>query len=132
MLPYWLLATDYWLLIHPSSFRLHPLLARARARVADGRRDGQLDLDGAADRVVLDLPRDAGRVGLALKLYRDGRVEAVVRDRQSFERRDAEARVQLAAQSAARGLEGERRRVLAEGRRHFEIPLSHYSHFDSP
>src|ERR1043165_10234508 len=83
--------------LHPSSFRLHPL-TRARARVADGRRDGQLDLDGSVYRVLGDLPRNAGRVGLALKLHRDRRLEAVVLRRQPFERRDAEARVYLAAQ----------------------------------
>src|SRR5215207_1516260 len=104
-------------------------LGGAGAGVLDGGGDGEADLDGSLERVVvLDLPLDGGGVGLTLKLHRDARVEAVVRDGQGFERRVAEPRADACGERAARALEDERRRVLAEGRRHLKIPSPNQIH----
>src|SRR5215212_9546550 len=103
--------------------------SRAGAGVLDGGRDGEADLDGAVERVVvLDLPLDGGVVGLALEIHRDARVEAVVRDRERFERRVAEPRSDVRGERAARPLEDERRRVPAEGCRHLKIPSPNQIH----
>src|SRR5215212_11396992 len=111
-----------------SAFILPTASPRARAAVLDGGRDGEVDLDGAVDGVVFDLSLDAGGVGLALELHRDAGVEAVVRDGQAFERRVAEPRGDVCGERAARALEDEGRRVLAEGRRHLKIPCSNQIH----
>src|SRR3712207_5911333 len=68
----------------------------------------------------------------SLEVHFDVRVEAVVRDRQPFERRVAEPRFEAAGERAARALEPERRGLLAERRRHLNIPSAYKIHYPFP